>query len=170
MKIQHAIEEAQQKKQLTLETFGSILKDTISKVKVLLAQKENLEKQIDDKEQQLQQLREGQSAAASSLKQKVSELKQQLLETDQQLNTARVQHSNVLLKKSTEMSALTDQTRQLMSEKDALVADLGSKLTLIQTLQSSSTTLTQLSANLQVSIFTTLSYACSVLYLSPALL
>ena len=167
-KIQNAIEEAQQRKRITLETFSSILKGTITKVKILLTQKENLEKQIlqkerqfNEKEKELQQLREGKGVrarkietletTASALKQEVSELKKQLLETDQQLNTAEVQYSNDLLEKSAEISTLSKQTHQLMSEKCTLVADLGSKITLIRSLETSSTALTELSANLQVS-------------------
>ena len=153
-KIQNAIKEAQQKKQLTLETFASIVEDTISKVKVLLAQKGNLEKLINDKERQLQELREGQSVTALSLKQELAELQQQLLETDQQLYAARAQHSSQLFKTSAEICALTNQTQQLMSENATLGADLRSKITLIKSLESSNTSLIQLTANLQVSIET----------------
>ena len=162
VKIQNAIKEAQQKKQLTLKTFASIVEDTISKVKVLLAEKKMLEDRISDKERQLQELREGQGATASSLKQEVTELKQQLLETNEQLSAVTVQHSSELFKKSSEIHALTSQTQQLMSENDKLGAVLCSNITLIKSLETSSSSLIQLTTNLQVSIIMTKSYyACT---------
>ena len=167
LKIQNAIEEAQRKKQITFKTFSSVLKGTISTVKTLLTQKENLEKQILQKENQLQQLREGQGARdiktpdtrASALNQEVSELKQQLLETDQKLNTAKVQHRKDLLKKSAEISTLSKQTHQLMTEKDTLVADLGSKI------RSLETSLTTFSANQQVSTLMPSSIQCIITFM-----
>lgn len=165
MKIQNAITEAQQKKQLTLETFTSIVEDTISKVKVLLMQKEVLEDRISDKESQLQELREEQCAAASSLKQEVTELKQQLLETNEQLNTVKVQQSSVLFQRCSEILALTNQTQQLTIENETLGANLRSKMTLIKSLENSSMSLIQLTTNLQVSIvIPEFFYACTVLY------
>ena len=157
MRIQNAIKEAQQ------NNIAPIVEDTISKVKVLLAEKEMLEDRISDKERQLQEFRENQ-ATASSLKQEVTELKQQLLETNEQLNAVKVQHSSELFEKSAEIHALINQTQQLMSEIKALGADLRSKMTLIKSLETSSTSLIQLTANLQVSIIMPeFSYACTVL-------
>ncbi len=162
VKIQNAIKEAQQKKQLTLKTFASIVEDTISKVKVLLEQKANLEKQINKKEKQLRELRKGQCVTALLLKHEVTELKQQLLETEQELNAARIQHSNELFKTLDEIRALTNQTKQLMSENDLLGAELHSKMALINCLETSTTSLIQLTANLQVSTIKHLSMHLSL--------
>ena len=163
------IENAQKKKQLTLEAVGTILKDAVDKIKMLLTQKENLkrkllkkERQLSDMERQIRQLRHsrrqkareipGLEKAAATLKQEVSGLKQQLQQTEQELASAREKHSDELLEKSTENSALSQQTSELIREKQTLAANVSSKITLIKDFEFSNTTLTQLSTNLQVSI------------------
>ena len=169
MQIQKLIEDAQRDKQLSLEALRSILKDAVSKIKVLLTQKENLERQIlkkekelNDKEKQLEQFRQSEmqgareiqalEKTATSLKEDVSELKQQLLQADQELTTARMKHSNELLEKLIEICALSQQSCQLICEKEALVSKISSKITVIKGLEFSNTVLTQLSTKLQVSI------------------
>ena len=156
------IENAQKKKQLTLEAVGTILKDAVDKIKMLLTQKENLkrkllkkERQLSDMERQIRQLRHSRrqtareiprlERAAATLKQEVSGLKQQLQQTEHELASAREKHSDELLEKSTEISALSQQTNELICEKQTLAANVSSQITLIKNLEFSST-------NLQVSI------------------
>ena len=153
------IENAQKKKQLTLEAVGTILKDAVDKIKMLLTQEENLkrellekERQLSDMERKISQLRRqtareipGLERAAATLKQEVSGLKQQLQQTEHELASAREKHSDELLEKSTEISALSQQTNELICEKQTLAANVSSQITIIKNLEFSST-------NLQVSI------------------
>ena len=174
--IQNSIEEAQRQEQLTLDTFDSILKGTVSKLTTLTTEKEQLERQILDKNKQLtsqlDQLRQNGEqesrqrsreilrleSTTSALQGEVSRLKEQLLATDQQLNIARVKHENEILQKSTEISAVAMQTNQLIHEKCLLNAKLDRERAVVETLESlynqaevSNTALNQISENLMVS-------------------
>ena len=177
--IEHSIEEAQSRKQLTLKAFDSIVKGAVSKLTALTTEKENLErkilaknKQLSKKSSQLYQLRQSREResrqrseeirelerTASALQDDVSRLKERLVATDHQLNIERVKHENDILKKSTEISTIANQANQLEHEKCMLNAELNRERKVVRTLESlyneaevSNTALNRISGNLMVS-------------------